>query len=140
MARPKQKRYPTRSDRHFRNCLDNLCASAIVPVRIFVFLREFAGAVSPRCRSPHLGHVGFLVGNRILTFPCFRVILYSWKLLIDKGITKTEMRKRGLGTNVLAKMEKNGTVSMETLVRIADVMERGLDDIVEINAEKGGNE
>lgn len=64
-----------------------------------------------------------------------------WKLLIDKGITKTEMRKRaGLSTNVLAKMGKNETVSMETLARIAAVMECGLDDIVEINAEKGGNE
>lgn len=60
-----------------------------------------------------------------------------WKLLIDKGITKTEMRKRaGLSTNVLAKMGKNETVSMETLARIAAVMECGLDDIVEINKEK----
>ena len=64
-----------------------------------------------------------------------------WKLLIDKGITKTEMRKRaGLSTNVLAKMGKNETVSMETLARIAAVMECGLDDIVERNAENGGNE
>jgi DNA (cytosine-5)-methyltransferase 1 len=62
-----------------------------------------------------------------------------WKLLIDKGMTKTEMRKRaGLSTNVLAKMGKNETVSMDTLARIAAVMECGLDDIVEINAEKGG--
>ena len=60
-----------------------------------------------------------------------------WKLLIDKGITKTEMRKRaGLSTNVLAKMGKNETVSMETLARIAAVMECGLDDIIEINKEK----
>lgn len=59
-----------------------------------------------------------------------------WKLLIDRGITKTEMRKRaGLSTNVLAKMGKNETVSMETLARIAAVMECGLDDIVEINVE-----
>lgn len=64
-----------------------------------------------------------------------------WKLLIDKGMTKTEMRKRaGLSTNVLAKMGKNETVSMDTLARIAAVMECGLDDIVEINAEKGGTE
>ncbi len=51
------------------------------------------------------------------------------------------MRKRsGLSTNVLAKMGKNETVSMDTLARIAAVMECGLDDIVEINAEKGGTE
>ncbi len=43
------------------------------------------------------------------------------------------MRKRaGLSTNVLAKMGKNETVSMDTLTRIAAVMECGLDDIVEI--------
>lgn len=38
----------------------------------------------------------------------------------------------------IAKMGKNETVSMDTLARIAAVMECGLDDIVEINAEKGG--
>ena len=48
-----------------------------------------------------------------------------WKLLIDKGMTKTEMRKAaGISTNVLAKMGKNETVSMDTLARIAAVMER----------------
>lgn len=57
-----------------------------------------------------------------------------WKLLIDKGMTKTEMRKRaGLSTNVLAKMGKNETVSMDTLGKIASVMECGLDDIVEFD-------
>ena len=50
-----------------------------------------------------------------------------WKLLIDKGITKTEMRKQaGISTTVLAKMGKNETVSMDTLARIAAVMECGL--------------
>lgn len=64
-----------------------------------------------------------------------------WKLLIDKGITKTEMRKQaGISTSVLAKIGKNETVSMDTLARIAAVMDCGLDDIVEVNtdAEKGG--
>ena len=60
-----------------------------------------------------------------------------WKLLIDKGITKTEMRKRaGISTNVLAKMGRNETVSMDTLAKIATAMDCGLDDIVEINTEK----
>ena len=59
-----------------------------------------------------------------------------WKLLIDKGITKTKKKKRaGISTTVLAKMGKNETVSMDTLARIAAVMECGLDDIVEINVE-----
>ena len=73
------------------------------------------------------------------------VISYNrlWKLLIDKGMTKTEMRKTaGISTNVLAKMGKNEAVSMDTLARIAAVMECGLDDIVEVNTdiEKGGKE
>ena len=60
-----------------------------------------------------------------------------WKLLIDKGITKTEMRKQaGISTTVLAKMGKNETVSMDTLARLAAVMECGLDDIVEINVDE----
>ena len=66
-----------------------------------------------------------------------------WKLLIDKGITKTEMRKQaGISTSVLAKMGKNETVSMDTLARIAAAMDCGLDDIVEVNTdtEKGGKE
>ncbi len=65
-----------------------------------------------------------------------------WKLLIDKGITKTEMRKMaGISTTVLAKLGKNETVSMDTLARIAAAMQCGLDDIVEVNTdmEKGEN-
>lgn len=59
-----------------------------------------------------------------------------WKILIDKGITKTEMRKQvGLSSNVLAKMGKDETVSMDTLVRIAVFLECGLDDIVEIQKD-----
>lgn len=59
-----------------------------------------------------------------------------WKLLIDKNITKTELRKRaGISTNVIAKMGKNETVSMESLAKICAVLDCGLDDIVEISAE-----
>ena len=60
-----------------------------------------------------------------------------WKLLIDKGITKTEMRKKvGISTSVLAKMGKNETVSMDTLARIATAMNCGLDDLVEVKVEE----
>lgn len=63
-----------------------------------------------------------------------------WKLLIDKGITKTEMRKRaGISTGVLAKMGKNETVSMDTLAKITTALQCGLDDIVEISAETNSN-
>lgn len=57
-----------------------------------------------------------------------------WKLLIDKGITKTEMRKKaGISTNALAKMGKSELVSINTLAKIADVLHCGIDDIVDIS-------
>ncbi len=63
-----------------------------------------------------------------------------WILLIDKGVTKTEMRKQaGISTTVLAKMGKNETVSMDTLTKICTALNCGLDDIVEIKADKERN-
>lgn len=62
-----------------------------------------------------------------------------WKLLIDKGMTKTQMRlQAGISTNILAKMGKGEPVAMESLAKIAIALNCGLDDIVEI--EKGGAE
>ena len=59
-----------------------------------------------------------------------------WQLLIDKHMTKTEMRKAaGLSTNILAKMGKGEPVSMDTLAKITITLKCGLNDIVEINAE-----
>ncbi len=59
-----------------------------------------------------------------------------WKMLIDKKITKTEMRKQaGISTNILAKMGKNEPVSMESLAKICTILGCGLDDIVEIQKE-----
>lgn len=56
-----------------------------------------------------------------------------WKLLIDKRMTKTDMRKTaGISTNILAKMGKDEPVAMDTLAKIATALECGLDDIVEI--------
>ncbi len=66
-----------------------------------------------------------------------------WKLLIDKGIKKTELKTlAGVSTNVIAKLGKNNPVSMETLAKICAALNCGIDDIVEVNTkiEKGGNE
>ena len=64
-----------------------------------------------------------------------------WKLLIDKHITKTEMRKQaGISTTVLAKMGKNETVSMDTLIKVSTALQCGLDDIVEIVSEVESND
>ena len=60
-----------------------------------------------------------------------------WKLLIDKGMTKTQMRKAaGISTNILAKMGKGEPMAMDSLAKIAPALKCGLDGIVEI--QKGG--
>lgn len=61
-----------------------------------------------------------------------------WKLLIDKGMTKTEMRlKADISTTTLAKLGKNETVSMEVLLKICKVLNCNMGDIMDvINEEK----
>ena len=66
-----------------------------------------------------------------------------WKLLIDKEMTKTEMRlKADISTTTLAKLGKNETVSMEVLLKICKVLDCNVGDIMDvINEEKqDGNE
>ena len=56
-----------------------------------------------------------------------------WKLLIDKGMTKTQLReKANISTVTLAKLGKNETVSMDILLRICKELDCEFDEIVEI--------
>lgn len=56
-----------------------------------------------------------------------------WKLLIDKNMTKTDLRKKaGLTTNVIANMGKNQSVQVETLYKICEALNCNLDDISEV--------
>ena len=60
-----------------------------------------------------------------------------WKLLIDKRMTKTDIRKAaGISTNILAKMGRDEPVAMATLAKIAITLECSLDDIVEVNMDR----
>ena len=64
-----------------------------------------------------------------------------WKLLIDKGIKKTELKTLArVSTNVIAKLGKNDPVSMETLAKICNALNCDISDIVEMTSdtEKGG--
>jgi len=46
-----------------------------------------------------------------------------WKMLIDKGITKTDLAElAGLSSRVVAKLTKNQTVTTDTLARICEVL------------------
>lgn len=61
-----------------------------------------------------------------------------WKMLIDKRMTKTQMRKAaGISTNILAKMGKDEAVSMDSLAKICVALNCTLDDIVEIRPDNG---
>lgn len=63
-----------------------------------------------------------------------------WKLLIDKGMTKTQMRlKADISTTTLAKLGKNETVSMEVLLRICKVLDCNVGDIIDVINEEAGN-
>lgn len=60
-----------------------------------------------------------------------------WKLLIDKGMTKTELRKKtDMSTTTLAKMGKNEAISMDVTLRICKVLDCDVSDIMEVIKEK----
>ncbi len=56
-----------------------------------------------------------------------------WKLLIDKGINKTQLGKlAGVSTNVIAKLSKSESVPIESLEKICKVLNCDIGDVVEI--------
>lgn len=60
-----------------------------------------------------------------------------WKLLIDKGMMKKDLRKKAnLSTNVIAKMGKNEDVSTGVLRKICQALDCEIEDIVEIVPDK----
>lgn len=59
-----------------------------------------------------------------------------WKLLIDKNMTKTQLRlATGMTSNALAKLGKDESVQLDILVKICEVLECGLNDIVEVKSK-----
>ena len=60
-----------------------------------------------------------------------------WKLLIDKGMTKTDLPlATDMSTTTLAKLGKNETVSMDIMLRICNVLECSFDDIIDVEREE----
>lgn len=56
-----------------------------------------------------------------------------WKLLIDKGMTRTQLGKAaGITTNAIAKLGKNEDVRVEVLAKICAVLNCTMDDIIEV--------
>lgn len=59
-----------------------------------------------------------------------------WKQLIDKNLTKTELRlKADIGTSTLAKLGKNEQVSLDVLLRICKVLNCDISEIMELIKE-----
>jgi DNA-binding Xre family transcriptional regulator len=59
-----------------------------------------------------------------------------WKLLIDKKITKTELREKvGFSTNTLSKLSKNESVTLSILEKICLCLNCKIEDVVEIKKE-----
>ena len=64
-----------------------------------------------------------------------------WKLLIDKGMTKTQMRLRAdISTTTLAKLGKNETVSMDVLLKICKLLDCNVGDIMDVINEETSND
>lgn len=56
-----------------------------------------------------------------------------WKLLIDKGMKKEELRlAAGISTNTMAKLGKNENVNTEMLVKVCSALNCDIGDIMEI--------
>ena len=56
-----------------------------------------------------------------------------WKLLIDKHMMKKDLQKASsLSSNVITKMGKGESVTLETLAKICIALQCKLSDIVEI--------
>ncbi len=60
-----------------------------------------------------------------------------WKLLIDKKMTKTTLRiEADMSSSTLAKMSKNETVSMDVMLRICNVLDCNVGDIMDATKDE----
>lgn len=62
-----------------------------------------------------------------------------WKLLIDHNMNKSDLGKAAkMSPNTIAKLGKNESVSLDILVRICEVLNCDIGDIVEISRSDAG--
>lgn len=58
-------------------------------------------------------------------------------LLIDKGITSSELMKQAdLSGNIITRMKRNSYISLETIEKICRVLDCGVDDILEFSDDE----
>lgn len=55
-----------------------------------------------------------------------------WKMLIDKKMNKTQLKESaGISTNVVAKLGKNESVTLESMEKICTTLQCNIGDVVE---------
>ena len=55
-----------------------------------------------------------------------------WKKLIDKKMNKTQLKESaGISTNVVAKLGKNESVTLESMEKICTTLQCNIGDVVE---------
>ena len=60
-----------------------------------------------------------------------------WKLLIDRDLTKTDLRKAaGISSSSLAKLGKDENITTDVLMKICSALDVELNDIVETVKEE----
>ncbi len=63
-----------------------------------------------------------------------------WKLLIDRGMNKTELMEAiKTSPSTIAKMGKNEYISMDVISRICECLKCDVGDIMEMIPDDGGN-
>jgi DNA (cytosine-5)-methyltransferase 1 len=59
-----------------------------------------------------------------------------WKLLIDKGMKKSQLKERAhISSNALAKLGKNESVSLDTIQKICNYLDCEIGEVMEVQAE-----
>lgn len=57
-----------------------------------------------------------------------------WKTLIDQGVKKGELcKKTGVSSSTLAKMSRNEPVSLTIILKICEILECPIENVVTIN-------
>ena len=60
-----------------------------------------------------------------------------WKLLIDKKMTKTDLRiNADIATSTLAKLSKDEPVSMDVLLKICKLFNCNISEIMDVQVEE----
>ncbi|MBQ9064936.1 MAG: helix-turn-helix transcriptional regulator [Blautia sp.] len=56
-----------------------------------------------------------------------------WKMLIDRKMNKTDLREMTrMGSNTMAKLGRDETISMDVILRICEVLHCDVGDIMEV--------